>query len=60
MKNRHGVVILGAGNVASALAPVLDAAGYEIRQVFSRNPFNAKELASRLKDARHTGCLQSI
>ncbi|MDE6652406.1 MAG: DUF2520 domain-containing protein [Paramuribaculum sp.] len=50
MSSRKGVVILGAGNVASALAPALEAAGFSIRQVFSRNIANAQALASCLAD----------
>lgn len=43
-------VIIGAGNVASALAPALEAAGIDISQVWSRNPDNAARLASALKN----------
>lgn len=42
-------VIIGAGNVASALAPALEIAGLEISQIWSRNPDNAARLASTLK-----------
>lgn len=58
--SRHGIVILGAGNVACALAPELQAAGYNIRQVFSRNIANAEKLAAQLSGAKATDCLDGI
>lgn len=47
------VTILGAGNVASALAEAIESTGAgEIRQVYSRNLDHAAELCSRLRSAR--------
>ncbi len=60
MNSRHGVVILGSGNVASALAPVLDSAGYTVRQVFSRNIENAATLAAKLPYAAPVDNFDSI
>lgn len=39
------ICIIGAGNVASSLAPALQGAGYRITQVFSRDFDNAAQLA---------------
>ena len=60
MSSRHGVVILGSGNVASALAPVLDSAGFPVRQVFSRTAGNAQALASMLPQAVAVDSYDSI
>ncbi|MDE5821307.1 MAG: DUF2520 domain-containing protein [Paramuribaculum sp.] len=60
MSSRRGVVILGAGNVASALAPALDAAGYSIRQVFSRDIQNAVTLAETLGSAEPVDSLDAV
>ncbi|MDE6265108.1 MAG: DUF2520 domain-containing protein [Paramuribaculum sp.] len=60
MSARHGVVILGSGNVASALAPVLDSAGYPVRQVFSRTVGNAQALAAMLPQAVAVDTYDSI
>lgn len=42
---RRGCVILGSGNVAGGLAPALNAAGIDVRQVYSRSLDHASELA---------------
>ena len=46
--NPEKLIILGAGNLASHLAPALKDAGYNILQVYSRTEDHAKELADRL------------
>lgn len=51
MKN-HSVAIVGAGNLAWHLAPALDNVGYAVREVYSRHDQNARQLASRLYQAR--------
>ncbi len=46
------VAMVGAGNVASALAPALDALeGVEVTTVWSRNPAHAEELSAHLRHA---------
>lgn len=60
MSTRHGVVILGSGNVASTLAPVLDSAGYNVRQVFSHTFRNAQKLAAMLPQAVAVDSYDSI
>ncbi len=45
------VTIIGAGNLAWHLAPALDNAGYAVREVYSRNPKNAKSLMANLYQA---------
>ena len=53
MKDRiRTVAIVGAGNLAWHLAPALDNAGYPVREVYSRNAGNARQLASRLYQAQ--------
>ena len=42
------ICIIGAGNVASSLAPALQGAGYRITQVFSRDFDNAAQLAGKV------------
>jgi predicted short-subunit dehydrogenase-like oxidoreductase (DUF2520 family) len=42
------IVLFGAGNLASHLAPALQNAGFSILQVISRNKSSAQALASRL------------
>ena len=42
-------VIIGSGNVASALAPALESAGVSISQIWSRDKSHAGRLASGLK-----------
>ncbi|QOI97021.1 MAG: DUF2520 domain-containing protein [Flammeovirgaceae bacterium] len=44
------VSFAGAGNLAWHLAPVLDNAGYPVREVYSRNPQHAQQLVARLYD----------
>lgn len=53
------VVIIGAGNVASHIAPALDKVT-EVTQVYSRNIANADEIASRLKNCQTTDDLARI
>lgn len=45
------LAFIGAGNLAWHLAPALDNAGYPVREVYSRNDRNARQLASRLYQA---------
>ena len=45
---KDSLVIIGAGNVASHLAPALHRAGYEVRAVFSRNINHAQPLADKV------------
>lgn len=49
--SRPSLVLLGAGRVASHLGPALKAAGYDIRQVFSRTGESARRLAGILDTA---------
>lgn len=43
------VTIIGSGNVARQLGPALKACGYQIGEVYSRNPSKGKPLAKQLK-----------
>jgi predicted short-subunit dehydrogenase-like oxidoreductase (DUF2520 family) len=43
------VVVIGAGNTAAVLGRLIKDAGHEIIQVFSRELFNAEDLAEQLK-----------
>lgn len=45
MKKSSRIVIIGSGNVAEALCRAIPPAGYEIIQLFSRNPERGKLLA---------------
>lgn len=45
MKKGSRIVIIGSGNVAEALCRAIPAAGYEVVQVFARNPERGKALA---------------
>jgi predicted short-subunit dehydrogenase-like oxidoreductase (DUF2520 family) len=47
----RNIAFVGAGNLAWHLAPALDNAGYPVREVYSRNERNARQLASRLYQA---------
>lgn len=55
--NKITVTLIGAGNVAWHLAPALDNAGIVVKEVFSRNRKNARELTSRLYQAEATDSL---
>jgi predicted short-subunit dehydrogenase-like oxidoreductase (DUF2520 family) len=48
LKSIKKIVILGSGNVASNLAPAIQAKGLEIVQVYSRSLDHAAELAGRV------------
>src|SRR5437773_2350017 len=48
---KQSVAFIGAGNLASALAPALAAAGYPIAALASRNRSSAEALAARLPGA---------
>lgn len=48
MKNEKKIVLIGAGNVATHLGRVLQQAGYEIAQVYSRTVESASALAATL------------
>lgn len=59
--NGKTIVFIGAGNVASHLAPALDGvAGLEVIQVYSRNRDNASALASRLNNSRATSDISDL
>ena len=46
MENRiNSVVLFGTGNVGTHLAHVISESGFDLRQVYSRNPGNADEIA---------------
>lgn len=45
------IAFVGAGNVAWHLAPVLDNAGFIVREVYSRNAGNSSQLVNRLYQA---------
>ena len=49
MANNKRIVLIGAGNVATHLGLGLQAAGYEVKQVYSRTEASASELANRLR-----------
>jgi len=53
------IVLLGSGNVATHLAFALKAVGENIKQVFSPNLINAKELADKV-DAKSTNGFSEI
>ncbi|MDE7426862.1 MAG: DUF2520 domain-containing protein [Muribaculaceae bacterium] len=59
MSSNPTAVIIGAGNVASHLAPALNRAGYSISCVYSRTPQKAERLAELLKCA-HTTDIGSV
>ena len=46
------VSFIGSGNLAWHLAPALDNTEFSVREVYSRQPSNAKALVGRLYDAR--------
>lgn len=48
MNEIRTVVMIGAGRVAWSLAPCMQQAGYNVRQVFSRRESSCRELAERL------------
>ncbi len=45
------ISFIGSGNLSWHLAPALDNAGHAVREVYSRNKKNAKELVNRLYQA---------
>lgn len=45
------ISFIGSGNLAWHLAPALDNIGYSVKEVYSRNPKNAKQLTERLYQA---------
>lgn len=47
-KNKPKLVFIGAGNLATNLAPALASAGFEITQVYSRTTASASKLAAKL------------
>lgn len=51
MQHPFSVSFIGSGNLAWHLAPVLDNAGYSVREVYSRNPVHAARLTERLYQA---------
>ena len=52
MKKFEKVALVGAGNVAWHLAPVLEDAGLIVTEVYSRQPKHAQQLADRLYGTR--------
>ncbi|MFP4292319.1 MAG: Rossmann-like and DUF2520 domain-containing protein [Cyclobacteriaceae bacterium] len=56
-KDYYKIAMIGAGKVASQLAPALEDAGHSINVVFSRHKRNAETLASRLYAAEATNQL---
>ncbi|MGM0377881.1 MAG: DUF2520 domain-containing protein, partial [Bacteroidota bacterium] len=69
MENKiNSVVLFGTGNVGGHLAHVIAESGFDLRQIYSRNPDNASEIAlpkktkaiSHLKDADTTADLWLI
>lgn len=59
LRNKHKVVLIGAGNLASSLAPALKTAGYKVIQVYSRTEVSARTLALKLA-CSYTSDLKSI
>lgn len=55
----HGMILIGAGNLACQIGPALKRAGVRFRQVFSRSEESAEYLASKL-GCGHTCSLQKI
>lgn len=55
----NGIVILGAGNVATHLSIALKDAGYSIKCIYSKTIYAARELASKV-DAHYTNELSHI
>lgn len=55
----ENAVIIGAGNLATQLAMAFDEKGINIRQVYSRTPVKAMELAQKVK-ARSTSELSQV
>lgn len=54
-------VVIGSGNVASAIAPALEAAGaIDVVAVYSPTPGHAERLASQLKHAEALDCPKAI
>lgn len=47
----QNISFIGSGNLAWHLAPALDNIGYSVKEVYSRNPRNARELTARLYQA---------
>ena len=48
MEKEKSIVLIGAGNLASHLAPALQKSGYRILQIISRNSENAALLAEKI------------
>lgn len=55
----EGIVLIGAGNVATHLGAALRRAGYDVKQVYSRTEASARTLAERL-DTAWTTCLDEV
>ena len=54
------IVLIGAGNLMSSLAPALWRAGHELLQVFSRTERSAKRLAERVGGISYTITLNDV
>ena len=57
--SKPGIVLIGAGNVATHLGTALQRAGFEIRSVFSRTSSSAQKLAQQLGTS-HTTSLNDL
>lgn len=60
MVNHCSCVILGAGNVASAFAPALHAAGVKIEQIYSRTEAHSRALANAIDGAQSINSLDQV
>lgn len=61
--NKLKISIIGAGNLAWHLILALDNAGYEVSEIYSRNPFDAEKLAQQVYQAtvqNHLDFSQSV
>jgi predicted short-subunit dehydrogenase-like oxidoreductase (DUF2520 family) len=57
MHSEVDISFIGAGNVAWHLAVALEAAGYQVREIYSRTPEHAAALAEKLYNATPTQSL---
>lgn len=61
MRDNSGIVVLGAGNMATRLSLALVESGYTILQVFSRTMQSARLLATRLgRDVAYTDSISEV
>ncbi|MFP4557593.1 MAG: Rossmann-like and DUF2520 domain-containing protein [Bacteroidales bacterium] len=57
--DRFNIVVIGAGNVAYSLVPIINKAGHNVVQIVGRTPENAQELAELVK-SKHTSNVSDI